>query len=410
MIFMILVSYVSALLIEHVHKRKKVILVLYIGIALGLLGYFKYLNFLIDILSTLFSSNLELKTILLPIGISFYTFQCMSYVIDVYRNHCSAQKNLLIFASYVALFPQLIAGPIVRYTTVEREMIFRKTSHEGFIEGFNRFTIGLGKKVLLANNLALIADSIFDSNIHLIPVNVAWVGAISYAMQIYFDFSGYSDMAIGIGRMLGFHFLENFDEPYLSRSITEFWRRWHISLGTWFRDYVYIPLGGNRVSFPRWILNILIVWSLTGLWHGASWNFIFWGLYFALLLIIEKMILYPYLYRHSFFSHVYALFFILIGWVLFRTENLIDCFYYWIAMIDFRHLGNVASLIKYSFFENLPFFLAGLFFCLPSKWFSSIKKIPFFFLWKDLCLTLLFLLCILFIVNESYSPFIYFRF
>lgn len=409
MLLMIFLSYFSALLIDHL-QYKRLILIAYIILALSLLGYFKYFDFFVYSVNSIFNLNIALKNIALPIGISFYTFQCMSYVFDVYMKQCKSQKNLINFACYVSLFPQLIAGPIVRYTTIAEELSSRKESFDQFLHGFRRFVIGLAKKVLLANNIAIVADTIFNSNIHIIPVNVAWIGAVAYSLQIYFDFSGYSDMAIGIGKMLGFHFLENFNFPYLSRSATEFWRRWHISLGTWFRDYIYIPLGGNRVSFHRWIINIFVVWGLTGLWHGASWNFVLWGLYYAIVLIFEKIILSSWLKKHSVLSHFYALLVIIIGWILFRAETISDCFYYLVAMVDFRYPGNFASLIKYGIIENLHFLILGVVFCFPLSQNKLVQKLKSCNILVDLVLFLLLLICIVFIVNESYSPFIYFRF
>ena len=295
MIFSIIFNYLCGLLINRYRKHDKLFLILAIIGNLLLLFVFKYLDFTIININRLFSSNINSLNLLLPIGISFYTFQAMSYVIDVYKKKVKVQKNIITMGTYVALFPQLIAGPIVRYKDIEKQLSNRTINLNKVSDGIRRFIIGLGKKVIIANNVAVIVDTIFDGNIQNTGALVLIIGTIAYALQIYFDFSGYSDMAIGLGKILGFDFLENFNYPYISKSITEFWRRWHISLSSWFRDYVYIPLGGNRVSKIKWIRNIFIVWFLTGLWHGASWNFILWGLYFAVILLLEKLVLSKYL-------------------------------------------------------------------------------------------------------------------
>lgn len=311
-------------------RRKKFFLGVSLVGNLGLLAVFKYLDFFLSTLNVLPFLNLPLAGIALPIGISFYTFQTMSYSIDVYRGAVAPQRNVLDFAAYVTMFPQLVAGPVVRYSTVERELSSRTETLDDFAEGLRRFFIGLGKKVLIANVMGSIADSLYNpavsssvaARLSYLGVIGSWTLLLAYTMQIYFDFSGYSDMAIGIGRMMGFRFLENFNYPYIAKSITEFWRRWHISMSTFFRDYVYIPLGGNRCSRGRWIFNILVVWFLTGLWHGAQWNFVLWGLYFAVLLLCERLFLGKLLEKLPVLNHVYALFFIAYGWVIFRTESI----------------------------------------------------------------------------------------
>ena len=284
-------------------KKKKLILVLSIICNLSLLGFFKYANFAIDNINAIFNANINAINISLPIGISFFTFQAMSYVIDVYRKNADVQPNILNFGLYISLFPQLIAGPIVRYSTVAQELNERKVSFELASTGIKRFVIGLAKKVLIANSVGAVWDSIQNDTSN-ISVSLAWFGAICYMFQIYFDFSGYSDMAIGLGKIFGFNFLENFTHPYAAKSITDFWNRWHISLSTWFKEYVYIPLGGNRKGKAKQIRNILIVWLLTGLWHGASWNFVLWGLYYGVLLILEKFVLDKVLKKlPAFFQH-----------------------------------------------------------------------------------------------------------
>ncbi len=317
MLLSIAINYVGGLLCA---KRRRWALVLTMAVNLGLLGWFKYAGFVGENLRAL-GLPLSVPEVVLPIGISFFTFQGMSYVIDVYRGDTPPAKNPLQVALYIALFPQLVAGPIVRYTTVAEELVSRRETFDDFAAGALRFSFGLAKKMLLANNLSLMADEAFSTA----PIGAAaaWLGAIAYTGQIYFDFSGYSDMAIGLGRMFGFHFEENFNYPYLSKSVTEFWRRWHMSLSGWFRDYVYIPLGGSRAGTAKQVRNILLVWTLTGLWHGAAWNFLLWGLYFGVLLLGEKFWWGKALERApSPLRHLYAMVIVVLGWVLFRCEGL----------------------------------------------------------------------------------------
>ena len=317
MLLSIAINYVGGLLCA---KRRWWALVLTMAVNLGLLGWFKYAGFVGENLQAL-GLPLSVPEVVLPIGISFFTFQGMSYVIDVYRGDTPPAKNPLQVALYIALFPQLVAGPIVRYTTVAEELVSRRETFDDFAAGALRFSFGLAKKMLLANNLSLMADEAFSTA----PIGAAaaWLGAIAYTGQIYFDFSGYSDMAIGLGRMFGFHFEENFNYPYLSKSVTEFWRRWHMSLSGWFRDYVYIPLGGSRAGTAKQVRNILLVWTLTGLWHGAAWNFLLWGLYFGVLLLGEKFWWGKALERApSPLRHLYAMVIVVLGWVLFRCEGL----------------------------------------------------------------------------------------
>lgn len=318
------VAYAGGLLLDRIKRdsgRRAVLTVTVCLLVLNLL-VFKYLNFFADNLGILIGKDLEIRTIALPIGISFYTFQILSYVIDLYRGKVSVQRNFLRLLLYVSFFPQLIAGPIVRYQTVEQEISCRSESLDDALWGSKRFLRGLGKKVILANGVAQVADMIYAVDPALGGSALYWVGAVAYAMQIYFDFSGYSDMAIGMGRIFGFHFLENFNHPYRATSITEFWRRWHISLSSWFRDYVYIPLGGNRVSRSRWVLNLLIVWALTGFWHGAQWNFILWGLYYGLLLWFEKRLGGKWLSKLPLILQwLVTMFFVVLGWVLFNLTD-----------------------------------------------------------------------------------------
>ena len=364
MILSIVLNYYFAILIDKYKRKislKEKLLVLTIVFNILTLFIFKYLGFFNSIFSNIFNTNNITINLVLPIGISFYTFQTLSYVIDVYRGEVKVQKNILLLANYVTLFPQLIAGPIVRYSTVEKELKKRKHSASKFSNGFRRFIIGLSKKIIIANNMALIADTIFNSAISNNYTGIVLIlGTLAYTFQIYFDFSGYSDMAIGIGSMFGFDFLENFNYPYVSKSITEFWRRWHISLSSWFRDYLYIPLGGNRVSKAKWIRNIIIVWILTGLWHGASWNFIIWGVYFAIILLIEKLFLLEFMSKwNGFVRWLYTFILINIGWIIFRAEDLNLLLYVFKNIFNFKSLPIEAALsINYSllnYYLYIPF-------------------------------------------------------
>ena len=323
MLFSCVVDYINALIIDKYRNtyKAKLALIFSIIINLSLLAFFKYSDFFISIVNSLTNYNTPLLNITLPIGISFYTFQTMSYTIDVYRDEAPIQKNIFSLSTFVTLFPQLVAGPIVRYSDISYDLNHRVHSFDKFYDGVYRFIIGLCKKVILANNLGVIWYSIKATPYDTLSLATSWLGIICFTLQIYFDFSGYSDMAIGLGKIFGFDFLENFNFPYISKSITEFWRRWHISLGVWFRDYVYIPLGGNRCSKGRWFLNIFIVWFLTGLWHGASFNFILWGLYFGIILIFEKLFLLQFLKKlPNWIKHFYTMFLVIIGFVLFEIK------------------------------------------------------------------------------------------
>ena len=404
-LFSIIVNYYLTILMDK--KNSKLLLWIIIAFDLGMLFVFKYSNFLIDILNSLTNLNIRSVNIVLPIGISFYTFQMLSYVIDVYRKDVKVQKKLSYLACYIVAFPQLIAGPIVRYITVERELNNRKSTWEGFAKGIRRFIVGLSKKVLIANNVAFIADQIFNQSATTYGFIGAVVGMVAYSLQIYFDFSGYSDMAIGMGHMLGFTYDENFNKPYLATSVTDFWRRWHISLSTFFRDYVYIPLGGNRVSKIKHIRNILIVWSLTGLWHGASYNFVLWGLYYAAFLLIEKYLLKNILDKiPSLLKHIITLIIVNIGWVIFRFTDINEMFNVFGALIGKFGLGNLGSLYFTGILSVrfvLAFVLGTLVSIIPIKVEKSNKTL-------DLILIILFILSIIFILVGSYNPFIYYRF
>jgi alginate O-acetyltransferase complex protein AlgI len=323
MIASIASGYLHGLWIDRARngRHAKIPLISSVVVTIGFLIFFKYTDFFIKNVNSVFGTNIALLKIVMPIGISFYTFQILSYTIDVYRGRANVQRNILDFATYVSLFPQLIAGPIVRYTDIEAELAHRTHSFADFAYGVNRFIIGLSKKVIIANTLGELGKVFQNANEK--TVLFYWIYAISFMLQIYFDFSGYSDMAIGLGRIFGFHFLENFNYPFISKSLSEFWRRWHMSLGTWFRDYVYIPMGGNRVSTLKWIRNIVVVWFLTGFWHGAEWNFIVWGLYFALFLVLEKLFFKNLLEKlHPALRHIYVLFFLVISFVLFNADSI----------------------------------------------------------------------------------------
>jgi alginate O-acetyltransferase complex protein AlgI len=343
MLFSIVINYVFAVLVDAMRDRKvavKWILAVAIIANLTLLGYFKYAKFIILNLNALLHVHMNTPNIPLPLGISFYTFQAISYVIDVYRGDGGVQKNPINMALYKALFPQLIAGPIVRYRTVSHQIKERKESFGKFAYGTKRFILGLGKKMLLANNCGWVADHAFSINPDNMSIGMAWIGIIAYSLQIYFDFSGYSDMAIGLGKMFGFDFLENFNYPYISRSVAEFWRRWHISLGTWFRDYLYIPLGGSRVSEWKIYRNLLIVWFATGMWHGASWTFVAWGLYYGLFIMLERAFLGKVMNQWpSALRHTYALIVIIAGWVFFRASTFPYAIKYYKTMLGFNGTG-----------------------------------------------------------------------
>ena len=416
MLFTIAVSYLSALAMSRSRSRggRRAAMILAVAAMTAVLGYYKYTGFLLTNLSRLPGIDLSVPEIIMPIGISFFTFQSMSYVLDVWRGTVPAQRNPLYVALYVALFPQLVAGPIVRYETVAGEIVSRRERFDDFYDGFARFLVGLAKKMLLANPLGEVAGDLFGLSAAALTPLRAWLGALCFALQIFFDFAGYSDMAIGMGRMFGFHFLENFNFPYLCRSITDFWRRWHISLSTWFRDYIYIPLGGNRRGRARQLINILIVWALTGLWHGASWNFVLWGLYFALLLILEKLFLGRLLERlPRLVQHLYALFFVLIGWVIFNCTSLTGIGTYLHAMFAGQGAGqaDLHYLIWFLRQYGLEFLLGALIALgLPQRLCAPLKERGWARLVWTFWLLGLFALSLLTLAGSSFNPFIYFRF
>ena len=416
MLLAVLVAYVGGLLIEHFRNKgrpdlQKVTFLITTILLTGNLFFFKYLNFTVDNLNRL-GLGIVIPAIALPIGISFYTFQILSYVIDLHWGRVKVQRNPFYLALYLSFFPQLIAGPIVRYQTVEEEIRHRRENLDEMVTGAKRFIVGLAKKVLLANNVAAVAELIYAGDKAVYGTAMYWLAAVAYTLQIYFDFSGYSDMAIGLGRIFGFHFLENFNYPYIARSITDFWRRWHISLSTWFRDYIYIPLGGNRVSKGRWVVNLLIVWALTGFWHGAQWNFIFWGLYYGVLLLAEKLFLQKLLDRlPALFQWLYTMVIVIVGWVFF---NLTD-FSQMLGALQWMFTPHATVWLKV-FTTNTDILFAllwiplGLLFMLPvSKKLKLGDSLPAEVLSMAVHGVLL-LLSIIFILSSSYNPFIYFRF
>ena len=409
MMFTIGVFYLCGLAIGRSETHKKAWLAVSVVIGVGLLGLFKYADFFLTSVNAATGLSLPLLRLALPVGISFYTFQCLSYTVDVYRGTVPPQKNPISFGAYVALFPQLIAGPIVRYRDVARELDSRAHSWENVGLGLRRFLVGLGKKVILADNLAMLAKLYRESSEP--SVAFAWLYAIAFTLNIYFDFSGYSDMAIGLGRMFGFHFPENFNYPYLSKSVTEFWRRWHISLGSWFRDYVYIPLGGNRVSRGKWVRNILVVWMLTGLWHGAAWNFVLWGLLFAALLLMEKALpglgKLPRLARHG-----YVLLAVVLSFVLFNADTLSQAGSDFAALFGCGGLPLFTKETGYYLRSFAPLLIAACVGATPlvktvaqklgkNRLVQPLEPI----VWLGLLLV-----CTAYLVDGSFSPFLYFRF
>lgn len=416
MIFSILVNYVFGLLMDKHRenkKRLKLMLVISVIIDLGLLSVFKYTDFIITNINSVFGAGFDLLNIALPIGISFYTFQAMSYTIDVYRDNVRVQRNLIDFGMYITMFPQLIAGPIVRYTDVQDQLAERNVTAADFSEGIMRFVVGLGKKVLLANQMGAVWTQIYALGGD-ISALMAWTGAAAYTFQIYFDFSGYSDMAIGLGRMFGFKFPENFRYPYESVSITDFWRRWHITLSTWFKEYLYIPLGGNRRGLARQALNLLIVWTLTGFWHGAGWNFVMWGLYYFAILFIEKLFLLKALDKlPRLFRHAYALLLIVIGWVIFASDDVSVMLPYLGSM--FGANGALGGMDVYTLLTRAALMVIC---CvasteLPRRLFvtaaGKMNEKAAFTVKSVLTLTLL-ALSVVFLIGDSYNPFLYFRF
>lgn len=420
MLFSTVIDFINGLLVEKYAdqpKKAKKVVIFAVIVNLSLLTFFKYSGFIVSNVNALMGTTFTVPDIALPIGISFYTFQTMSYTIDVFRKDAPAQKNIINLGAYVTMFPQLIAGPIVRYQTVAEQLNHRKETQSLFASGVERFVIGLGKKVLLANNIGLLWSQISSMAISELTVMTSWLGVIAFGLQIYFDFSGYSDMAIGLGRMFGFELLENFNYPYISQSITEFWRRWHISLGTWFRDYVYIPLGGNRKGKWRTYLNVFIVWFLTGLWHGASWNFILWGLYFGIIITIEKVFLMKWLsYAPRLIRHLYTLVLLIIGWGLFAFENLSYLKDYFRVMFGLKEVALYDQVTLYYLMTNgvLLIILVIASTPLAKQMYQKLKQskrgeLLDVVLSPIVCLLIL-ILSTAYLVDSSYNPFLYFRF
>lgn len=411
MLFSIVCTYIFGLLIAKYKKQAKLFLILSIFVSIGLLVYFKYINFIIQNINLWLTNKIDFIYVVLPIGISFYTFQMISYIIDVYRGQAKVQKNIFKLAMYVSLFPQLIAGPIVRYTTIEEELENRAHTFEKFALGVRRFIIGLGKKVLIANVLGELTATFLASKD--MSVLYYWLYGIAAMLQIYFDFSGYSDMAIGLGKMFGFDFLENFNYPYIATSITDFWRRWHISLSSWFRDYIYIPLGGNRVSKLKWLRNILVVWFLTGLWHGAAWNFILWGTFFGILLIIEKLFLGEVLKKlPKILSRIYVLLTVMISFIIFNGDSSSQILENIGGLIE---IGDVPLASKESIYylkSYIVVILIGIIGSTPIlKNIANNSKIHKFINFVEpVFLLAILLICTSYIVDGSFNPFLYFRF
>lgn len=410
MIATIVIDYFFGLFIHSKQKNNKSakgILIIGVITNLLILGFFKYTGFFVEQLKNIsVFSNIEVPEITLPIGISFYVFQSMSYLIDVYRNDAPIQKDPIKLGTYVTLFPQLIAGPIVRYGDVAKQLVSRKENISDFSSGVTLFIIGLSKKVILANPMGNLWNLLQQEK----GTIVAWIGILAYTLQIYFDFSGYSDMARGLGRMFGFEFFENFNYPYISKSITEFWRRWHISLSTWFKEYVYIPLGGNRKGLPKQIINIIIVWSLTGLWHGASWNFVLWGMFYGIILIIEKVFFLKVLKKiPSFFGHIYSIFIVMLGWVLFYFEDLTSLKNFAIKLFTAETSSVNGNVVVLSY---LPMLIIGAIAATPlfKNLFAKKQDSVVVRYGKLVICIILFMLCVASLANQSYNPFIYFRF
>lgn len=413
MLIVILINYLAGILIEKVKYKKEVVTIAILA-NLGILFYFKYYNFALENFNKMYWINLPIIEVIMPIGISFFIFQGLSYAVDVYRGDVKPQKDFCKLALYISLFPQLIAGPIIKYHDVQKEIESRKDSLENIYKGLKRFSFGLGKKILLANTLGEVADKIFQLNTSTIDFKIAWLGALCYSLQLYFDFSGYSDMAIGLGRVFGFYFLENFNYPYISKSITEFWRRWHISLGSWFREYLYIPLGGNRKGKFRTYLNLFLVFLATGIWHGANYTFIIWGVWHGIFIIIERLIgieNYKKL-SHRFIRHIYTILIFLIGWVLFRSENIEYAYNFLKVMFGFIKNNDISYNVLY-YLDNKVLF---------SLLIGSILSVPVFRLVTEKysnringiiinLISLLILMASLITISAStYNPFIYFRF
>ena len=413
MVIEVMLTYLLTLFMDRMKKGNRWVFIIAVTLNVMVLLCYKYTNFFVTVINDVFHKELELLDVSLPVGISFYTFQLISYIADVYQDKSKVQKNPLNLLLYVSMFPQLIAGPIVRYQSIEEEITGRKESVEKFSNGLRRFILGLGKKVLLANSLAVVSDYVFTE----VPFEeyssaLCWLGAIAYTLQIYFDFSGYSDMAIGLGSMFGFTFPENFNYPYISASVTDFWRRWHMSLGQWFRDYVYIPLGGNRVSKLRWFFNIFTVWLLTGFWHGAAYNFILWGLYFGIILVIEKLLLSKVLKYAYGIRNIYTLLLIIIGWVIFNCSGVEQIRLFLSAMFSSVPRFTLEWIDSLGYAYLIVYFIIGIILCTPvlKYVFDFMNKIFITGIVYDAVLVVILAACVMFLINNTYNPFLYFRF
>ena len=407
MLATVLIGYILGLLTERFPKYKKVFLALSLTLSLGFLGYYKYVDFFITNINSITGLSIPLLKVALPIGISFYTFQLLSYNVDVYRGNVPAQKNFIDLAAYIALFPQLIAGPIVRYSDVAAQLKYRTHTWDKTAQGVRRFVLGLAKKILIANALGELCDIFRATGDQ--SVLYFWMYAVGFSLHIYFDFSGYSDMAIGLGKIFGFDFLENFNYPFISKSATEFWRRWHMSLGSWFRDYVYIPMGGSRVKKWRMFFNIFTVWMLTGFWHGAAWNFIIWGLYFAILLVVEKVFLLKYLNCSKVLSHVYLLLAVVISFVIFNAVNMTEAFQYIGGMFGAGGIPLVSAEALYYLRSYAVIFLIAIIGATPIPK-LAIGKIKAAEYAEPAFLLVLLVLVTAYLVDGSFNPFLYFRF
>ncbi|WP_096272590.1 MBOAT family O-acyltransferase [Paucisalibacillus globulus] len=424
MLFSILINYIFGLLIDkyrHILTLKKMFLWIAIFGNVLILAIFKYAQFFVENINSLLDLSIHMEPIPLPIGISFFTFQAMSYIIDVYRKDAGVQKNLSSLALYISLFPQLVAGPIVRYNTVAEQIKKRFVNLDKFSDGVKRFIIGLAKKVIIANSFGEVADTIFSTTPDSLSVTTAWVGIAAYSLQIYFDFSGYSDMAIGLGKMFGFDFLENFNYPYISKSVSEFWRRWHISLSSWFKDYIYIPLGGSRKGLPRTVINLLIVWTITGFWHGASWTFMAWGFYFGVLIVLERLWLGKLLSKlYSPIQHLYLIVIVMIGWVFFRADNFSYSFEYIQTMFGINQTKLIDGQAIIFLNDYWITFIIAIVFSMPIiPWLKTkVKTISFYEKQivpvQSVIMPIIYMLimgfCMILLVNSTYNPFIYFRF
>ena len=416
MLFTILLDYAAGLVVARCKERgndrgARIAVAVALVLNLAILFFFKYWDLVARTFQH-FGLDMPVLNLALPIGISFYTFQTMTYPVDVYRGDADAQKNVIHFSTFVTLFPQLIAGPIIKYKELADQMTHRTHSPEQFASGVQVFTVGLAKKVLLANNIGKLWDVYLALPTSELTVAGAWLGVLAFSLQLYFDFSGYSDMAVGLGRMLGFEFLRNFNYPYISKSITEFWRRWHISLGSWFREYLYIPLGGNRVSKPRLFFNLFVVWAATGIWHGASWNFLIWGLYFAVLVILEKAFLGKLLEKlPAAVQHIYALFLVLVSWAIFAVEDFGHMGIYLKAMFGFAPGGLTSASVGYYFASFLPTLIVGCVAATPlaTKLWNKLPQKPMQVLLPIVVMAGL-IFSTAYLVDASYNPFLYFRF